>query len=192
MTSLLSPSRAFHHLQRPCHALASVPEALTSFTDCVRDHDWIRCEDFRECPGSSRVLRRYANVYVSVSQANLVFKDIGELAWRFQIASAFLPAVPLAIGIYFCPESPRWLMKKHRYAKAWRSFCRLRNSELQAARDMILVWAQLREEASIIKPAPYLVRIKELFTIPRVRRATLASFIVMLGQQVRVQLASDL
>lgn len=77
-------------------------------------------------------------------------------------------------------------MKKGNQAKAWRSFCRLRNTELQAARDMILVWSQLREEAAIIKPASYLVRVKELFTIPRVRRATLASFIVMLGQQVRL------
>jgi len=115
---------------------------------------------------------------------NLIFKDMGPLAWRFQLSCAFAPAVPLAALIYLCPESPRWLMKKGNQAKAWRSFCRLRNTELQAARDMILVWSQLREEAAIIKPASYLVRVKELFTIPRVRRATLASFIVMLGQQM--------
>jgi hypothetical protein len=40
--------------------------------------------------------------------ANLVFLDIGPLAWRFQLGSAFVPAVPLVIGVYFCPESPRF------------------------------------------------------------------------------------
>jgi hypothetical protein len=32
-----------------------------------------------------------------------------------QLGSAFLPAVPLVVGIFFCPESPKWLMKKGRY-----------------------------------------------------------------------------
>lgn len=44
--------------------------------------------------------------------ANVVVKDVPKIAWRLQIGSAFIPAVPLAIGIYFCPESPRWYMKK--------------------------------------------------------------------------------
>lgn len=35
--------------------------------------------------------------------ANLVFYQVGAIAWRLQIASAFLPAVPLTLGIYFCP-----------------------------------------------------------------------------------------
>lgn len=40
--------------------------------------------------------------------ANLVLKDTGRIAWRLQLGSAFIPAIPLLIGIYFCPESPRW------------------------------------------------------------------------------------
>lgn len=35
--------------------------------------------------------------------ANLVLHDVGNVAWRLQLGSAFLPAVPLVIGIYFCP-----------------------------------------------------------------------------------------
>jgi hypothetical protein len=34
-------------------------------------------------------------------------------------------------------ESPRWLMKKSRYQEAFHSFCRLRNTELIAARDLV-------------------------------------------------------
>jgi len=44
--------------------------------------------------------------------ANLVFVNAGKIAWRLQLASAFVPAIPLVLGIWFCPESPRWLLKK--------------------------------------------------------------------------------
>ena len=44
--------------------------------------------------------------------ANLAVYNVGKIAWRLQLGSAFIPAVPLVIGIYFCPESPRWYMKK--------------------------------------------------------------------------------
>jgi hypothetical protein len=35
--------------------------------------------------------------------ANLAVFRVGDIAWRLQIGSAFIPAVPLAIGVYFCP-----------------------------------------------------------------------------------------
>lgn len=35
--------------------------------------------------------------------ANLVVIDTGAIAWRLQVGSAFIPAVPLALGVYFCP-----------------------------------------------------------------------------------------
>ncbi|KDR75375.1 hypothetical protein GALMADRAFT_123213 [Galerina marginata CBS 339.88] len=116
--------------------------------------------------------------------ANLAFYQVGKIAWRLQLGSAFLPAVPLVIGIFFCPESPRWLMKKGRYRDAYNSFKRLRNSELQAARDLYYVHRQLVEERMVLSGVSYLSRFTELFTIPRVRRATLASFVVMIAQQM--------
>ena len=116
--------------------------------------------------------------------ANLAVYDVGRIAWRLQLGSAFIPAVPLVIGIYFCPESPRWLLKKGRYQKAYRSLLRLRNNPIQAARDLYSIHAQLLVESSIIGQSSYPQRIVELFTIPRVRRATLASFTVMIAQQM--------
>jgi sugar porter (SP) family MFS transporter len=116
--------------------------------------------------------------------ANLALQGAGDIAWRLELGSAFLPAVPLVIGIYFCPESPRWYMKKNRYIDAYKSFCRLRNSELQAARDLYYVHCQLVEEMAVLKGSNYVSRFVELFTIPRVRRATLASFVVMIAQQM--------
>lgn len=35
--------------------------------------------------------------------ANLILYRVGNIAWRLQLASAFLPAVPLVLGIYLCP-----------------------------------------------------------------------------------------
>ena len=116
--------------------------------------------------------------------ANLAVYDVGRIAWRLQLGSAFIPAVPLVIGIFFCPESPRWLMKKGRYAEAYKSLLRLRNHKIQAARDLYYVHAQLLVEHKIIGTSTYAQRMVELFTIPRVRRATLASFTVMIAQQM--------
>jgi hypothetical protein len=116
--------------------------------------------------------------------ANLAVFQVGAIAWRLQIGSAFIPAVPLTLFIYFCPESPRWLMKKNRYTKAYSSLLKLRHHPIQAARDLYYIHCQLQVEASIIGKSNYLTRFGELFTIPRVRRATLASFVVMIAQQM--------
>jgi len=122
--------------------------------------------------------------------ANLVVADVGEIAWRLQLASAFIPAVPLVLGVWFTPESPRWLMTKRNHSQAYRSLLRLRNSPLQAARDLYYINALLvqedvlLEEAGLSKAANMFTRFVELFTIPRIRRATIASGIVMLAQQM--------
>ncbi|KAI7660469.1 MFS transporter [Hortaea werneckii] len=116
--------------------------------------------------------------------ANLAVYKVGAIAWRLQIGSAFIPAVPLTLGIYFCPESPRWLMKKNRYQKAYRSLLKLRHHPIQAARDLYYIHCQLQIEASIVGKSNYVSRFTQLFTIPRVRRATMASFVVMIAQQM--------
>ncbi|KAJ5094967.1 galactose-proton symport [Penicillium argentinense] len=116
--------------------------------------------------------------------ANLAVMYTGDIAWRLQFGSAFIPAVPLLFGVYFCPESPRWYIKKGEINKAYKSLQRLRNSPLQAARDLYYIYAQIKVEQELIGTSNYLQRFTELFTIPRVRRATLASFTVMLAQQM--------
>lgn len=104
--------------------------------------------------------------------------------WRYMLGAPFIPAVPLLCLIYLCPESPRWLIKKNRYVKAWDSLVRLRNNEIQVARDLYNIHAALELEAHVIAKSTYVVRFFELFTIPRVRRATLAAFTVMIAQQM--------
>ena len=43
--------------------------------------------------------------------ANLCVMNTGSISWRLQLGSAFIPAVPLVLGIYFVPEVRR---AKHR------------------------------------------------------------------------------
>ncbi|EME43669.1 hypothetical protein DOTSEDRAFT_174631 [Dothistroma septosporum NZE10] len=115
--------------------------------------------------------------------SNLVFKDIGKNAWRFQLAAAFVPAVPMLFIIWLCPESPRWLMKKNQYQKAFRSFCRLRNTELQAARELYFAHVGSIQERSVFAGKSLVSRACELFTVPRIRRATIAAAWIVISQQ---------
>lgn len=122
--------------------------------------------------------------------ANLIVANTGDISWRLQLGSAFIPAVPLILGIWWCPESPRWLITKGRHQKAYASLVRLRNSPLQAARDLYMIHATVEMEKDILQQSGFskkdnmLIRFVELFTVPRLRRATQASGIVMIAQQM--------
>jgi MFS family permease len=115
---------------------------------------------------------------------NLGMYRAGDIGWRLQIGSAFIPAVPLAALVYLCPESPRWFIKHKKHRKAWNSLIKLRNHPLQAARDLYYISHQVEIEHEIVGDSNYISRFMQLFTIPRVRRATLASFVVMIAQQM--------
>ncbi|TCD66565.1 hypothetical protein EIP91_001233 [Steccherinum ochraceum] len=107
-------------------------------------------------------------------------KNITGLNWRLMLASAGVPALFIMSQVFFCPESPRWLMSKGRYDKAYESLLRLRNSPLQAARDLYYIHTLLKVEEDMARGHS---RVVELFTVPRNRRAALASAIVMFMQQ---------
>lgn len=116
--------------------------------------------------------------------ANLVVKDVPNIAWRLQLGSAFIPAVPLALGIWFCPESPKWLMKHGNYPKAYRSYLRLRLHPIQSARDMYYTHVLYDAEKVAAQGSTYFSRLADCFRIPRAYRANMAATTVMLGQVV--------
>ncbi|KAN0138316.1 MFS sugar transporter [Lactarius tabidus] len=102
------------------------------------------------------------------------------LNWRLMLASAGIPALFLMGQVFFCPESPRWLISKGRYPDAYRSLERLRRHPVQAARDLYYIHVLLETEKELTRGRN---RYVELFTIPRNRRAALGSFVVMFMQQ---------
>ncbi|XWW95790.1 hypothetical protein V2A60_003757 [Cordyceps javanica] len=115
---------------------------------------------------------------------NLAVFHVPHINWRLMLGAPFIPAVPLLVGIYLCPESPRWYMKKGRFADAWRAMSVLRFDEIQVARDVFYIGTQLEMEERLASRASFVGRFTQLFTVPRVRRANLAAFTTMLAQQM--------
>jgi len=107
-------------------------------------------------------------------------------AWRWQLAGPFIPTVPLIMMVFLCPESPAFMIKHGtRYDYAFHSLCKLRNTPLQAAKEVYSAYIQQRARSKLpLVEAALPTRIVELFTISRIRRATAASYVVMLSQQL--------
>ncbi|KAJ4545633.1 hypothetical protein HRR78_006355 [Exophiala dermatitidis] len=118
--------------------------------------------------------------------ANAAVYNYGDSAWRLQLAGPVVPTIPLLLLVYMCPESPAWYIKNNnRYDLAFRSLRKLRNSDLQAAKEIFSTYLQRRSQAKPGAAGKSLFRrLPELFTIPRIRRATVASYVVMLSQQL--------
>ncbi|KAL9077973.1 MAG: hypothetical protein Q9157_003097 [Trypethelium eluteriae] len=131
--------------------------------------------------------------------ANLIFHS----NWRLQVSSSFIPCITFVALAWASSESPRWLIKKERYKEAFIVLRDLRGTDLQAARDLYFIYAQLRVEMLILAgekdhsladwrnywayrwalaKSRYTTRLQQIFSIPRNRRAALASTLVMASQ----------
>ncbi|KAF2423674.1 general substrate transporter [Tothia fuscella] len=132
-------------------------------------------------------------IFLGFSSSLIVYQR--DDAFRLELGSAFIPAVPLMFGIFFAPESPRYLVKIGDYQRAYRSLLRLRKRPVIAFRDLIVLHEQLKLERELLATGglmsdngnpviTWLVRFKELWTIRRTRRATWACITVMLAQQM--------
>ncbi|KAG7714122.1 hypothetical protein KL949_004977 [Ogataea haglerorum] len=103
------------------------------------------------------------------------------LGWRLMLGSASLPAFLVMIQVWFCPESPRWLMGKERHKDAYDSYKRIRRHEILAARDCFYTHVLLLEEASY--EMPFFTKVKEMFTVRRNRNGAMGAWVVMFMQQ---------
>ncbi|KAI5269337.1 hypothetical protein E4T47_07141 [Aureobasidium subglaciale] len=116
--------------------------------------------------------------------ANVIVKDVPRIAWRLQLGSAFIPSFILMIGIYFCPESPRWLMKHGKIAQGFKSMSILRAHPIIGARDYYYSYVIFQEELKVAGGSTYFTRLRDIFTVPRIRRANYGASTVMLAQQM--------
>jgi len=116
-------------------------------------------------------------------------------------------------------ESPRFLIKRRNYKKAFKSLCYLNETPLQAARELYYIHTQIEAEkeaialqldsksgtaqndrelqqmdadvqASLQRQQSWLEktgfwgRLWQLGSVPRIRRALVAAFVVMISQQL--------
>jgi len=156
---------------------------------------------------------------------------LGDAAWRWQTVSVILALLPMLALTPVISESPRYLMKKNRMSEAFEALCALRQTPLQAARDLIYINAQIQAEIVLLPARPgdpemdeqarlraceqnrndpneqdegepieddrylltlqdklkklgYWTRLSQIFRNRRTCRATRASSIVMLAQQL--------
>ena len=106
-----------------------------------------------------------------------------DLSWRLMLGSTVVLPLIVMAQVYFCPESPRWLIEHNKIPQAFRSYRVIRWNDLQAARDLYYSYVGVQLEREVNKGKNFFTMFFELFTIPRNRRATFATWIVMFGQQ---------
>ncbi|KAK6332870.1 hypothetical protein TWF696_002891 [Orbilia brochopaga] len=104
-------------------------------------------------------------------------EDVG---WRIMLGSTVVAPIIVCAQVYFCPESPRWYLKRHDVQKAYKSLLRLRNHRIQAARDVFYMHYAIRVEEESQQGRNLLL---DFIKVPRVTRACLASTITMFMQQ---------
>lgn len=134
----------------------------------------------------------------------------GSSSWRLQLAASGAPMIPLLPLILLVPESPAWLIKHDitRGDRAFDALLRLRNTELEAARELYFLYQSQQQQqhrghipasgasatslstgntttsSSSSSSSSAFTKLTELITIPRIRHATFAAHTVMIGQQL--------
>lgn len=69
--------------------------------------------------------------------------------WRWMFGIAAIPGLALAIGMYFMPFSPRWLVEKGREEEAEALLMRIRDSEDDVHDELDEIRTVAKEEASV-------------------------------------------
>jgi hypothetical protein len=75
-------------------------------------------------------------------------------------------------------------MKHGQFAKGFRSMSKLRAHPIIAARDYYYSNIIYAEELRVAGDSTYFTRLRDCFTIPRIRRSNYAASTVMLAQQM--------
>lgn len=135
---------------------------------------------------------------------NLIFDTASNkrLTFQLMVGAPMVPALALLVlVICFCEESPRYLMRvsSPRYdpQRAYEILKKLRNTELQALRDIYLVHKSIEQEevpggVANLKYIPgfvstvvgFLRQWRQLFLERRLRNALISSSTVALAQQL--------
>jgi SP family galactose:H+ symporter-like MFS transporter len=78
--------------------------------------------------------------------SDTAFSDAG--AWRWMLGIITIPAILLLVGVFFLPNSPRWLAAKGDFRSAERVLSRLRDTSEQAKRELDEIRESLKVKQS--------------------------------------------
>lgn len=95
--------------------------------------------------------------------------------WRWMFATGMIPSVLFFIGLFFIPESPRWLFKAGRKEESLKILTRIGGADLAAI--------EIEEIAETFKEGQSTVRLKELFK-PSSRKVMMIGFFLAVFVQV--------
>ncbi|NUF98107.1 sugar porter family MFS transporter [Lactobacillus mellis] len=106
-----------------------------------------------------------------------VFTSVNSI-WRYMLGFCVIPAIVLFVGLYFIPESPRWLLMKNHYGTAEKVLETVRPDKKFIATEIKEVKDNLNQEKEV-KQATF----KDL-AIPWVRRIVLIGIGLAIMQQI--------
>lgn len=90
-----------------------------------------------------------------VGYGSLHAPDTSQFQWRFPLAFQTVPALILAVGMFFLPESPRHLIEKGRYEEAMKVLRKLHfngSNEEWIQREYTEIKATIEAEKAITAP----------------------------------------
>ena len=142
------------------------------------------------------VARKYRGNLVSLYQFNIalgevfgyvvaaIFVNVKSGSWRYMLGSSLVFSTIMLVGMFWMPESPRFLMHKGRTLESFNVWKRIRGTDLQENREEFFVMKQsvleeYENKASRSGSFAWL----DFITVPRARRSIIyANTMVFLGQ----------
>jgi sugar porter (SP) family MFS transporter len=103
--------------------------------------------------------------------------------WRPPLAIQCLPPLILACGVYFIPESPRWLVEHDQHERAETILKRIyRDSNDPTNHEANIQFAQIRAQVQLERSLPS--SWSSLFTVPHYRKRAFIGFTTLLAGQL--------
>lgn len=69
--------------------------------------------------------------------------------WRLILGSTVVLPLVACTQVYYCPESPRWLIEHNEIEKDFKSFQTVQNTDLEVARDLYYAYVGTELERSV-------------------------------------------
>ena len=105
-------------------------------------------------------------------------------SWRYMLGSSLVFSTVMLVGMFFMPESPRFLMHKGRTLEAFNVWKRIRGTSLPENREEFFVMKHaVLEELNNKESRTGSFAWLDFFTVPRARRSIIyANIMIFLGQ----------